>query len=217
MYKRDGRPSAGGRVNLRCRGACARRHPPSLVSDRDPRQWQNPQVPLDALPAVDDSPFEPLDPRYLSQQRTGWAILLVPLMVGGIVVTVLAGAPSWLPAIVVAVPITLFALAWRLEGLAFGHRGVQLRRFDVSTRRGVISRTTTSVPFSRVQHVTVQRGVLNRLFGLSTVVIYTAGAVSVDAKVDGLDPERADWLRQDIINRSSQLRPRTTGDASTAE
>lgn len=186
------------------------------MSDIDPRQWRNPPVPLDALPAVDDAPFEPLDSRYLSQQRTGWAILLAPVTGVGIVVTALVGGPGWLWAIVVGAPVALIVLAWHLEGLAFAHRGVQLRRFDVSTRRGVISRTTTSVPFSRVQHVTVQRGLLNRLFGLSTVVIYTAGAVTVDAKVDGLDPDRADRLRQDIINRSSHLRP-DTGDDPAAE
>jgi len=216
MIGGSGRSVAAG-VNLRCEDARAERRHFSIVSDLDPRQWRNPPVPLDALPQVDDAPFEPLDPRYLSQQRTGWALLLGPLVVAGILLAVLVGAPSWLRAVVVGTPVSVIVLAWFLEGLAFSHRGVQLRRFDVSTRRGVISRTTTSVPFSRVQHVTVQRGPLNRLFGLSTVVIYTAGAVSVDARVDGLDPDRADRLRQDIINRSARLRPRANGDTSPAE
>lgn len=132
-------------------------------------------------------------------------------------ICVIAGAPWWLLAVLAAAPLSLLAAAWYLEGVAFSHRGVQLREFDVSTRRGVISRTTTSVPFSRVQHVTVQRGPFDRAFGLSTVVIYTAGAITVDAKVNGLDPDRADRLREDIINRSSRLRHPTSGDPSSGD
>ena len=61
------------------------------------------------------------------------------------------------------------------------------------------------MPFPRVQHVTVERSLTDRIFGLSTVVIYTAGAVAADARVKGLAPERADRLREGIINRSNRV------------
>lgn len=169
--------------------------------------WRNPVVSVAALPPVDDAPFEPLDPRYLKQQRAIWLVLLGAASAVAVAIWVIASGPAvGLVAVGVAVVVAAVT-SWVLEGLAFGYRGVQLRELDVSTRRGLISRTTVSVPFTRVQHVTVQRGLLDRLFGLSEVVIYTAGAAAADARAKGLDPDRADRLREDILNRSRRLDP----------
>ena len=165
--------------------------------------WHNPVVPVASLPAIDQAPFEPLEPKYLTQQRVIWALILGLMLAGGIAVMIIAGAPLWVWGIVVAAAAILFGLAWMLEGLAFDYRGVQLREHDVSARRGLIGRSTITVPFSRVQHVTLERGAFDRLFGLSQVVIFTAGAIAADARVKGLSPERAERLREGIINRSN--------------
>ena len=168
-----------------------------------PGSWRNSVVSVASLPAIDEAPFERLEPRYLTQQRVFWAILLGLMLVGGIVVMVLTGAPVWVWVIAVGAAIGLFGLAWILEGLAYAYRGVQLRERDVSARRGLIGRSTISVPFTRVQHVTLERGAFDRLFGLAQVVIFTAGAIAADARVKGLTPERAERLREGIINRSN--------------
>ena len=41
-------------------------------------------------------------------------------------------------------------------------------------QRGLVRVTRTLVPMARVQHVDTRRGPLQRRFGLSTVVFYTA-------------------------------------------
>ncbi len=165
--------------------------------------WNNRVVTVDSLPAIDQAPFERLEPRYLTQQRAIWAIILGLLLVGGITVLVIVGAPTWVWALVVVAALVLFAISFVLEGLAYDYRGVQLRAHDVSARRGLIGRSTITVPFSRVQHVTLERGAFDRVFGLAQVVIFTAGAVAADARVKGLSPERAERLREGIINRSN--------------
>lgn len=173
------------------------------MADVETAQWRNAVVAVGSLPAIDDAPFERLEPRYLTQQRVIWAILLGLLLAGGIVVVVLTGAPVWVWAAAIAAALGLFGVAWVLEGLAYAYRGVQLREHDVSARRGLIGRSTISVPFTRVQHVTLERGAFDRLFGLAQVVIFTAGAIAADARVKGLTPERAERLREGIINRSN--------------
>ena len=146
-----------------------------------------------------------------------WAILLGAMLVGGIVVMALTGPPVWVWVVVVVAAVALFGLAWVLEGLAYDYRGVQLREHDVSTRRGLIGRSTISVPFTRVQHVTLERGAFDRLFGLAQVVIFTAGAIAADARVKGLTPERAERLREGIINRSNLATTETAAGAETEE
>ncbi len=47
----------------------------------------------------------------------------------------------------------------------------------IEIKKGIFYRTHTVIPISRIQHVAVTQGVLQRPFGLSTVQIHTAGDV----------------------------------------
>ena len=78
--------------------------------------------------------------------------------------------------------------AWRLDDAGF------------TLRRGHLWRSETRVPQSRVQHLDLQRGPLQRHFGLSTLVIHTAGTRHSAVAVRGLDAGDAERLR-DILAR----------------
>ena len=65
---------------------------------------------------------------------------------------------------------------------------------DLLVRRGVMIRRLSVVPYGRMQFVEVTAGVLERMFGLSTVKLHTAAARS-DARIPGLSPEEAGRLR----------------------
>jgi len=62
--------------------------------------------------------------------------------------------------------------------------------------RGVFTRVRTVVPYVRVQHIDTMRGPLERLLGLSTLVVYTAGSRGADVTIPVLTPERASTLQQ---------------------
>jgi hypothetical protein len=62
--------------------------------------------------------------------------------------------------------------------------------------RGVVTEVETAVPYVRVQHVDTQRGPVERLVGLSSLVVYTAGTRGADISIPGLTPERANRLRE---------------------
>jgi len=64
--------------------------------------------------------------------------------------------------------------------------------------RGVITQVDTSVPYVRVQHTDTQRGPIERLVGLSSVVVYTAGTRGADIRIPGLRPQRATELREQL-------------------
>ncbi len=67
---------------------------------------------------------------------------------------------------------------------------------DLYIERGVLTRINSVVPYVRVQHVDTQRGPIERLVGLSSVVVYTAGSRGADITIPGLAPERAEDLRE---------------------
>jgi uncharacterized protein len=68
------------------------------------------------------------------------------------------------------------------------------REEDLLVRRGVLIARLSVVPYGRMQLVEVTAGVMERLFGLSTVKLHTAAARS-DARIPGLEPAEATRLR----------------------
>ncbi|WP_324758095.1 PH domain-containing protein [Haloarcula montana] len=64
--------------------------------------------------------------------------------------------------------------------------------------RGVLTRTDTTVPYVRVQHVDTTRGPVERSVGLASVVVYTAGSRGADITIPGLRPDRATELREQL-------------------
>jgi len=82
------------------------------------------------------------------------------------------------------------------------HAALRYRRFRFALdddglylERGVLVHVSTVVPYVRVQHVDTRRDPLERLTGLASTVVYTAGARDPDLRVPGLSPGRAAGLR----------------------
>jgi membrane protein YdbS with pleckstrin-like domain len=70
--------------------------------------------------------------------------------------------------------------------------------------RGVVTRTDTSVPYVRVQHVDTHRGPVERAAGLASVVVYTAGTRGADITIPGLRPDRATELRERLRDLAAE-------------
>ena len=67
-------------------------------------------------------------------------------------------------------------------------------------RRGVVWRSVTSVPKSRVQHTDVVQGPLERAFDLATLVVHTAGTQDASVSLGGLPHEGALRIRDYLID-----------------
>ncbi|MGM0398764.1 MAG: PH domain-containing protein [Halobacteriota archaeon] len=137
--------------------------------------------------------MERLDPRV----RFVWAIgALISALVVGVVATgilvFLTDLPVWIGVTVAFVVLVL--------GLGHVFLRYRIWRFEVQDdalylERGVLTRVRTVVPYVRIQHVDTQRGPVDRVFGIGSVVVYTAGSRGADVAIPGLDPERATALQ----------------------
>ena len=103
-----------------------------------------------------------------------------------------------------------FALAGALLGAAFGawlgnkhwkHTHWRLDDDGFSLRRGRMWRSETRVPASRVQHLDLKRGPLQRHYDLATLVIHTAGTRHSAVSVSGLDAADAERLRDRLAHQ----------------
>ncbi|HYM86082.1 MAG TPA: PH domain-containing protein [Pseudoxanthomonas sp.] len=97
-----------------------------------------------------------------------------------------------------------------LLGAAFGawlgvkrHRRTlwKLDAHGFALQRGRWWQTESRVPISRVQHLDLKRGPLERAFKLATLVIHTAGTKMAAVSVSGLDGEDAERLRDHLAHQ----------------
>ena len=79
----------------------------------------------------------------------------------------------------------------------------------VYTLTGWLTRTWTLVPISRIQTVDVTRGVVQQLFGLSTVVVLTASSQGT-VRMLHLESEIARRVAEDLARRAEMVRDEST-------
>ena len=68
-------------------------------------------------------------------------------------------------------------------------------------RRGRMWHSETRVPASRVQHLDIRRGPVERRFRLSTLLVHTAGTRQHAVAVPGLDADDAERLRDHLARQ----------------
>jgi membrane protein YdbS with pleckstrin-like domain len=126
---------------------------------------------------------------------------LVFLVVGG-----LAYADRWLTPSLRLVLVGIFVLLLGLEVvLAFvmprlEHRHTRYRVDEkgLEIRRGVLWRSLVTVARSRVQHLDVTQGPLERSYGLGRLHVHTAGTHDAVVSLHGIRHETAKALRDDL-------------------
>ena len=128
---------------------------------------------------MEAEPAERLDPRAITLWRLTGLLNVLPLLLG-------AGFACW--ALVKYGSVSLFVAALPLlavillgvvvvgvgPALRWRRWRYEIRPDEIDLQRGILWVGRTLVPLARIQHVDTRQGPLQRRFGLSTVVFYTA-------------------------------------------
>lgn len=143
-----------------------------------------------------------------SRIRLRWALsrFVLAAVVAGIGAVVLSRVGRQplvgvgLGAVILLLGVTHALLLYRSWGFVLDTDALELER-------GVLTQVETAVPFVRIQHVDTQRGPVDRLLGLSSVVVYTAGSRGADVTIPGLAPGRARDLRNQLRDLAIESEP----------
>ena len=146
-----------------------------------------------------DVPLQPVEPGYKHVLRArlsvSWLVLLVISLILDRALLVRFGAGGLLPLIVLVAAILVVAVG--------PNRIYRRLRYGLTDRilqvlRGWLFHVDTIVPLVRVQHIDINRGPLDKLFGTATLVVHTAGTHNSIVSLPGLSPERAAEIRDSI-------------------
>lgn len=161
--------------------------------------------------SIADGLDHPLDPRVIPLHRlTGW-ILSASVSLGLFIMLVsfliAESRPGWAIGLFVLVWVgSSVALAWWLQrwpAIWYRYASYRVDAQGIEIRRGVVWRRVINIPRSRVQHTDVSQGPFERRYGLSTLIIHTAGTDHAMVSVDGLDHATALAIRDHLLPRES--------------
>lgn len=148
-------------------------------------------------PTLDTDPMEwqplPVRARALFVVATAVPLALAGGVGGAIVTSATGAAPGWIGAMALAATTGLLGAWWGLK--QFRHTAWRLDAQGLGLRRGRLWHSETRVPATRVQHLDLKRGPLQRRRHLSTLVVHTAGTRHSAVTVHHLDADDAERLR----------------------
>lgn len=159
----------------------------------------------ESLPEVLQEDFNPLNGSYLKIIYI--RIIIFALLLSGGLTAFLLFSEEEIPTLVlvaiIAVPAVLILYSLIISKLGFPKKGYLLREKDISYKTGLIFYKQISVTFNRIQHVEVSQGILAKMFGLSSVKIFTAGGSASDLSIPGLLTSDAQKLKTFISEKIS--------------
>lgn len=82
--------------------------------------------------------------------------------------------------------------------LSFHNQFYALRNKDILFKKGVFTKSTTIIPFNRIQHISIDQGIYSRWFGLANIELFTAGGN--DLEINGLYLIDAQKIKEFISN-----------------
>ncbi|MCP9221760.1 PH domain-containing protein [Erythrobacter sp. LQ02-29] len=149
-----------------------------------------------AIEQVDEEALAHVHPNHEKLVRAQLLILAVPIVIGAII-AMIAGGTIGLIAGPLAILLAAF-FAWYMPHRRFLARGFAMGTDRLRVVRGLLFRSDTVVPFGRVQHIDVDRGPLERYYGLATLTLHTAGTHNASVALPGLLHEDALAMREEI-------------------
>lgn len=91
---------------------------------------------------------------------------------------------------------TIFVYHWFADVLI----RFTLREQDLVLHKGLVFKQVICQPILRIQHIDIERGPIQRMAGLATLQVYSAGGSAHTLAIPGLPVEQAETMRQFVLN-----------------
>lgn len=164
-------------------------------------EFSNHQLDLSQLPKIEEISYMPVEKKYVNvlfiKYFVSCIIPLIATLTVGFVVPEYRIEFLSVSGFFLLLLITMMLLTRKI----YAFRGYALRENDVCQRRGIILNKYISVPFRRIQHISVEQGLFSRWFGLASLNVYSAAGTKNDFSLSGITKERADEMKHFILEK----------------
>jgi len=173
--------------------------------------FTNPTVPIEQLPAILALDKQSLSDQYAPLNRLinlGFTLLICAIGMALYFqpfIDLPKGLFDALPYIIWAVAILGFLNAWISHACDLV-KFYALRELDLHYASGLLFRKIVSQPITRIQHIELKRGPIERKVGLATLQVFSAGGEMYTFQIPGLPVETAQQLRQFILQHKDVVK-----------
>lgn len=163
----------------------------------------NRQLNFENIDKVENLNYTPLEKKYLKVQ-TVKTILVYIIFMGLTLLFLLAEEFAY--RVVTTIGIECVFLTAMIVNLfllpkAYSYKGFAIREHDITYRSGIIFPKTVTIPFCKVQQVSVRQTPVTRMFGLYAVDIVNGAQFLAETTIPGLTKEKADGIKALLIER----------------
>jgi len=148
-----------------------------------------------------------------------WFIILLIIGIPMVIIGLygLFGGSLSVAALFIVPVVALFALIAMWTKLVHRNYRYEITLYNIKKESGVINKAYTTIPYDRIQNVDIHRNLLERILGLSTLFIQTAGGIGVvkvvsvglsnaEGVIPGLSKATAEKLREHLMSALSSQR-----------
>lgn len=166
--------------------------------------FRNLNITISDLPDSEDLKWQALSPRYVPLNL---GLNLLTTAVLALIYVVMQYQPFWALspqqqawADYLGLGLITLSFLYSIYSIFVDRRAAYaLRAHDLSFRSGLLFRQTVTQPLTRIQHIELKRGPLERSMGLATLQVFSAGGSAHTFQIPGLAVERARELRQFVL------------------
>jgi membrane protein YdbS with pleckstrin-like domain len=167
--------------------------------------FSNTDLTSNDLPRLDSLKFEMLSPLYAKSNR--YITLFITLFIISILfivqlqhfITLTTAVNNFVSYVIWVIALIGF-MSTLYTIVADKRKFYALRQQDLSYQSGVIFLKTVSQPMLRIQHVELKRGPIDRKIGLAKLQVFSAGGALHTFEIPGLPLEKAESIRQFILD-----------------
>ena len=163
----------------------------------------NKQIYFENLDKVENLSYIPLEKKYLRVLFIK-TILSYLVLMGLVLLLLLAEGFDHRLMITVCIEFVLLVVLFvnlLLLPKIFANKGFAIREHDITYRSGIIFLSVTSIPFCKIQQVSIRQNPLSRIFGLYVIDIVNGAQLLSEISIPGLTEERANEIKASIIER----------------
>ncbi len=134
-------------------------------------------------------------------------VAIGPILDAGTKLT-LGGQPLSLGLIVtlaIVLVLLIIAICWFISFLSYKNFTWEITDTEFTLRRGIISKKQVHIPFRRIHSIDTNAGIIDRLLGLVTLNIQTAGSSKPEATMAGITLAEAEAMRVEIFARKRMV------------
>jgi membrane protein YdbS with pleckstrin-like domain len=166
--------------------------------------FTNNTLEITQLPQIEVLNQQSLSDKYASTNRLIFlTVILVFMLIGCVLyfqpfVELPLELKQGIPIVLGAISLLGFILA-TLKYAADQHKHYALRDLDLHYSSGLLFRKVVSQPITRIQHIELKRGPIDRRIGLSSLQVFSAGGEMHTFEIPGLPVDTAQQIRTYIL------------------